>query len=75
MYQLATIEKPLHQLAEKDRDFEWYVQCEKAFQANKKRSASSLACPTETDKFVIKCGSSNEVRMQCCLRFRIVKKR
>ena len=48
VYQFATIAKPLHQLAEKDRDFEWNEECEQAFQTIKKAlcSAPILAFPT-----------------------------
>ena len=61
VYQFATIAKPLHQLAEKDRDFEWDDECEQAFQAIKEAlcSAPILAFPTENDPFVVDCDASN----------------
>ena len=59
--QFATIAKPLHQLAENDRDFEWDEECEQAFQTIKEAlcSAPILAFPTENDPFVVDCDASN----------------
>ena len=47
MHQFAAIAKPIHQLAEKDRDFDWNEECEVAFQAIKNTlcSAPILAFP------------------------------
>ena len=61
VYQFATVSKPIHQLAEKDRDFEWNKVCEVAFQAIKNTlcSAPILAFPTETDILLIDCYASN----------------
>ena len=61
VHQFATIAKPIHQFAEKDRDFDWNEECEVAFQAIKNTlcSAPILAFRTETDPFVIDCDASN----------------
>ena len=60
VYQFATIAKPIHQLAEKERHFEWTAECERSFQKIKEAlcSAPLLAFPTETDLFIIDCDAS-----------------
>ena len=60
VYQFATIAKPIHQLAEKERHFEWTAECERSFQKIKEAlcSAPLLAFPTETDPFIIDCDAS-----------------
>ena len=61
VYQFASIAKPIHQLAEKERDFEWNEECEKSFKVIKEAlcSAPILTFPTETDPFIIDCDASN----------------
>ncbi|MCG7876282.1 MAG: RNase H-like domain-containing protein [Candidatus Thiodiazotropha endolucinida] len=61
VYQFATIAKPIHQLAEKNKNFEWTEECEESFQIIKDTlcSAPLLAFPTETDPFVLDCDASN----------------
>ena len=58
--QFATIAKPIHQLAEKERPFKWTTECELAFQTIKEAlcSAPLLAFPTETDPFIIDTDAS-----------------
>ena len=60
VHQFATIAKPIHQLAEKERNFEWTDACERSFQTIKEAlcSAPLLAFPTETDPFIIDCDAS-----------------
>ena len=60
VYQFATIAKPIHQLAEKERNFQWTAECEKSFLTIKEAlcSAPILAFPTETDPFVVDTDAS-----------------
>ena len=61
VYQFATIAKPIHQLAEKERDFEWNEECKRSIRLIKEALCSDLvlAFPTETDPFIIICDASN----------------
>ena len=58
----ATIAKPLHRLAEEDREFLWTESCEEAFWKLKGKliSAPILAFPDFTKSFVLDTDASNE---------------
>ena len=58
----ADIARPLHQLTEVNRKFEWTETCKKAFNTLKTvlTSAPILSYPTEDDLFILDTDASNE---------------
>ena len=57
----ASIARPLHQLTEKSRDFQWNTEAQQAFEQLKDRLTSSpiLAFPTMKEPFILYTDASN----------------